>query len=108
MRTLGPADAGTDVELPSGSSFVLRLPENASTGYQWVLVERPPGLECLADRSVPARGLTPGAAGVHEFEFAAGSETAGPTIGRLVLALRRSWEATREPAETYTVTLVGP
>jgi inhibitor of cysteine peptidase len=108
MRTLGPADAGTDIEVPAGSAFVLRLPENASTGYQWEVVERPAGLECLADRSVPARGLTPGAAGAHEFEFAVSTEPGAPSSGQLVLHLRRSWEATREPVETFAVTLVSP
>jgi inhibitor of cysteine peptidase len=108
MLSLGPADAGTDIVLETGNSFVVRLPENASTGYQWEIVERPVGLECLADRSVPARGLTPGAAGVHEFEFALPPGLAQPPHGQLVLHLRRSWDTTREPVETYTVTLVSP
>lgn len=106
MRELGPADAGCDLAVSAGESFVVRLPENASTGFQWAIVERPAGLECAVDRPVPAPGAMAGAAGLHEFEFTASQDRAAQPQGRLVLHLRRSWEAAREPAETFVVTVV--
>jgi inhibitor of cysteine peptidase len=101
MIVLRREDDTSQVALDDGATFAVRLPENATTGYQWQVTARPAGVELLADDLIPAADLRPGAGGEHEFRFRAGPAPAGS----LVLELRRSWESDREPADTFSVQL---
>ncbi len=72
MRELGTPDDGAELTVTPGTDFLVRLPENATTGYQWQVAERPEWLICRSDRSVPAApGSRAGAGGTHEFVFEA-------------------------------------
>jgi len=108
MRELGAPDDGVELSVAPGTGFLVRLPENATTGYQWQVVERPEWLVCRSDRSVPAvRGSLPGAGGTHEFVFEVPGtgHPSGPAW--LVLHLRRTWEPEGREAATFRVSLSG-
>jgi inhibitor of cysteine peptidase len=89
---------GAHVEAAPGDRIVVELPENASAGYQWSIVDLPDHLELLHDRLATPRRRAPGAATTHGFllrALASGS-------GRVVLELARPWEKAA-PEERWSV-----
>lgn len=80
--------SGEQVEAAEGDRIVLRIPENATTGYRWVVSELPEPLELAADEFVPPGTAQPGAGGERRVELVA----RGPGQGRVVLTLERPWE----------------
>jgi inhibitor of cysteine peptidase len=78
----------TRIEAVVGDRIVVELPENASTGYQWSVVELPEHVELQRDRLDTPRRRAPGAATTHEFLLRART----PGSGRVVLELARAWE----------------
>lgn len=87
-----------DVVVAPGDRLVIRVPENASTGYQWSVEELPASLEVEASdlaMSEPA----PGAAGERVVKLRA----TGHGEGRLVLVLTRPWERGTPPEERFSV-----
>jgi predicted secreted protein len=108
MRELGTPDDGAELTVTPGTDFLVRLPENATTGYQWQVAERPEWLICRSDRSVPAApGSRAGAGGTHEFVFEAPGSGPAPAPGWLVLHLRREWEPEGQEVATFRVRLSG-
>jgi inhibitor of cysteine peptidase len=99
--TLTAADDGRTVDLRVGDSVVLRLAENPTTGYQWVL--EPGSDDVLALQSsdyVGPTGSNVGAGGQRVFTFKAaraGSATAH-------LRLRRGWEGDQSARGAFTAT----
>lgn len=87
-----PARAGV------GDSLLLTLPENAATGYQWVVAGLPDVLEPVSDEFVTPEHAAPGAGGTRRWRWTA--RRAGS--GRLVLHLRRPWQPD-DPADTVVV-----
>jgi inhibitor of cysteine peptidase len=82
-----------------GDSLVLTLPENGTTGYQWVVSGTPDFLEVVADDVVPPGSAAPGAGGMHRWRWTARR----PGSGRLVLELRRPWQRESAPEDTVVV-----
>lgn len=90
---------GSEVSVSDGETFEVRLPENASTGYQWVVVGLADEVELLGDDTVASEPLVPGAQGLHCFRFIA----RGTPRGRVALELRRSWERLPDPEDRFEV-----
>lgn len=104
----GSKDNGKPVQLAVGALLNIDLASNATTGFQWTVVEPlPPCLELIANRYV-APAKTPDAAGDlvgvpgrQVFEFKA-VRSGG---GKLQLEYRRSWEKGVAAAQVFQVTV---
>jgi inhibitor of cysteine peptidase len=66
--TLSEQDSGRRVDISLGSSLLVRLKENPTTGYRWI-VETASGLEQVGDHFEGGGAI--GAAGVRLFQFRA-------------------------------------
>jgi len=97
MKVLHTTDRGSELSLTDGDTFEVRLPENASTGYQWSVAGLPDSVELLDDDVVGHTPVLPGAEGLHRFRFV----VRGTPSGRVALELRRSWEQTGEPEDRF-------
>lgn len=86
---------GAVVSAEVGDRVLIRVPENAGTGYQWAIGEVGPGLEVESDRVELPSQLRPGAAAERVFVLRA---RAGGR-DKVELRLRRSWEP--EPIEVF-------
>lgn len=86
-------------EVDPGDEVVVRLPENASTGYLWSVVSVGAGLELVGDATAPPAGGGPGAAGERVVRLRA----AAPGRAVVLLRLARPWEPA--PAEERQVTV---
>ena len=89
MREIEIRTNGEQVDASDDDRIVFRLPENASTGYQWVVDELPETLELAADEFLPPSSAKPGAGGERRVELL----VRGSGQGRVVLRLKRPWEA---------------
>jgi inhibitor of cysteine peptidase len=96
---LRAADRDTDLEVSEGDTFEVRLPENASTGFQWSVTALPPGVELVEDALDLDVGARPGGEAEHRFAF----RVSGAGSGQLGLELRRSWETRSEPEARFAV-----
>ena len=95
-RTYGEADAGAHSELSAGERFVVRLPENPTTGFHWELEPWDRAVVELVDDSLdPPAGQQIGSAAEHAWRFIARS----PGASSLRFVLRRRWR--REAASRY-------
>src|SRR5262245_6188634 len=98
-RTVTAADNGSVIEARAGDEIVVRLPENATTGYRWQIDRIDGPLELAGDSyELSAPGVI-GGGGVHEFRFRA---TATGTA-RLALKHWRSWEGEGSVTERFSV-----
>ncbi|GAC1606314.1 MAG: hypothetical protein NVS3B6_19350 [Pseudarthrobacter sp.] len=96
------------ITVQSGELFVIELPANPSTGYQWSVGQVPAALELVEEHVTPATTgttaagvLAPvGSGGLHTFNFMA-NET-GET--ELQFELKRVWES--EPIDRRTFKIV--
>lgn len=98
---VGASANGTTVRLRSGDSLVVRLAGNPTTGYRWVVVQRPPLLRLTASRYEPSLPTRPGRGGTYTFRFAA---RAGRS-GLLRLAYRRQWEIGKAPLRSFSLVI---
>ncbi len=100
MLELNNMNNGGEVELRVGDSFELRLSENPTTGYRWILsASVGPILEVEDDSFAGPRQGAVGAGGAHVWRFRAAREGAV----RLEIEYRRSWEP--RAVETFTVAI---
>jgi inhibitor of cysteine peptidase len=100
-RILSEADNGTDVNVAKGSTLVIRLAANPSTGYSWQLGGDPKPLSLDSTKFVSAKSdqRRAGSPEVQVMQFQAkDSGTAS-----LVLEYRRPWEKNVAPAKTFKV-----
>lgn len=99
--TLTERDNGTDADLTIGSTLIVKLPANPSTGYTWTVVGEPSPLKLqkTSFHHGAAKGNMAGASGTSHFHFSASS--AG--MATLTLVYRRSWEYNVAPIKTFTV-----
>jgi inhibitor of cysteine peptidase len=94
------ANEGT-ILLGPGQSIAIRLPENPTTGYQWI-VESVGELQLDSDTFLPSdRGV--GSGGSRRLQLSAGR------TGRshIRLALKRSWDATGMAQERFSVDVIS-
>lgn len=87
---------GDDISVRQGDEFVVALPANPSTGYQWTAADDPDVL-FESSHQVPG-GTQPGAPGTQELSFRA--EHTGRSTLKLVYS--RSFEPGVPPAKTAT------
>lgn len=99
MKVVRLADRNSDLVLTCGETFEVRLPENATTGYQWSVAQLPDAVALVEDDTAVPDVLLPGAAGEHRFRFV----VRGSPGGRVVLELRRPWEQGIEPEDGFEV-----
>jgi predicted secreted protein len=105
--TLGPRDNGRQVEVRTGDTVTIRLPENPTTGYQWQLAADSAALGMVA--SLVHKNFTPpapaaaGAGGERELVFTI--RDAGST--QLRLLYKQPWGGDEAAADTYTIELTA-
>ena len=100
MLTLVEQDDGKRVTARVGDEVVLRLPENASTGYRWAPDGYDAALLDLAEESASYAGAV-GSGGEAVFRFrvkAAGS-------GLLRMKVWRHWEGESSVIKRFAVTI---
>ena len=78
--------AGRRIDVRLGDVVTVRLKENPTTGYRWA-VEQAGGLQLEGDRNAGV-GPAPGAGGVRELDFRAGT----PGDHELRLKQWRDWQ----------------
>lgn len=100
---LDARDNGRRLELRVGQRLMLQLRANPSTGYSWEVVSSgQPVLRQLGEPTYTPDSHMVGAGGQLQYEFRA--EQAG--TASLKLAYARPWEKGKEPADTFSVTVV--
>ena len=93
-----PGAQGSHQRVPRSGGLRVRLPENPTTGYRWVLLSCGT-LQPVVDSFWPGAGGM-GAEGMRQFDLRATS--IGPQAIRLVL--RREWEAGVAPLDRLELT----
>lgn len=97
-------DAGRTVEVAPGTAVQLRLPENPTTGYRWVLTLAPAACARIDDdRHLAPSGQAVGAGGLRVVGIAA--ITASPCVADL--AYRQPWEQDVPVAKALTFRFVA-
>jgi inhibitor of cysteine peptidase len=90
---------GTRIAAHVGDSLELVLPENATTGFQWEVVDAGEALAVNTSELVPPNAQHAGATGTRHVVV----EAVRPGSSTLSLRLRRSWEPVDKSADTYAV-----
>lgn len=103
--TLTEADDGKTVSLPKGSSLVLRLQSNPSTGFRWKVVETDRSFGYPASTRFLANGDGVGSGGVERMTWKTNGAT--PLVGahKVKLEYKRPWETDASPAKTFAFTV---
>ena len=99
--TLTEADNGKDIDLTAGTTLLVKLKGNPSTGYSWTVAGDPAPLR-LQKSSFAKKsggGQKVGASGTETLRLSASS--AG--MSTLTVVYRRSWEYNVPPAKTFSV-----
>lgn len=99
-RTLSEADDGSVVRLAPRESVELRLGEQATTGFRWILASPiEPILRLVDDALELAPGAGVGAGGTRRLRFVA--DRAGDADLRLTLS--RAWEGPATAARRFNL-----
>jgi inhibitor of cysteine peptidase len=83
-------ESGVRAVVAADDRVIIRLPENATTGYQWTIDDMPNSLEVERNDLIPPGSDAPGAAGERRIVLRARR----PGAARVGLSLRRPWEST--------------
>lgn len=89
--------SGTRITVAASDRIIIRLRENATTGYQWSLSEIDGPLQVDSNEIFPPEPMIPGAAA--ERVIVARPRGTGPA--RVSLQLKRAWEP--EPIDRFTL-----
>ena len=101
---MGQVEVGTlggRVHVKVGDELVLRLPENPSTGYRWVLDPPRGSLELAEDAYVRSRDGAVGSGGERHFTLRATNSG----HAEIQLRLARSWEQQAIKQASVAVTI---
>lgn len=98
MSEIEVTENGTVASVKPGDEVVLRLPENATTGYQW-MIDSIAGPVDVVSSDLSSTFDRPGAASERVVRLRA----AAPGTAAARLALSRAWET--EPVERFEVRL---
>ncbi len=98
---LTSADNGGTFESRVGETVVLRLPENASTGYRWAVDAVDASLVEIEEGEYVSTSKTMGGGGEAQWLIKAKA----PGVTRLKLKRWRQWEGERSVVERYEITL---
>ena len=98
MSQVDESSNGKQINLPIGETLEVRLPENRTAGFQWVLESSAKGVSSLVrDEVEPGRLI--GEPGVHHWYFR--TERAGSD--RIELSYRRPWEEKDKPQRSFAL-----
>ena len=94
---------GKVIEISSGDTFFIRLPENPTTGYLWVVEEvEDPIIALEKSKYAPTMGTgVGGGGGERTLMFKATS----PGTSNLRLKLWQAWEGDSSIVDIYTITI---
>lgn len=102
MRVLTESHRGQEIELSVGDRLTVRLNENASTGFRWVLDPIDSALmDVGGETHAPSHSNRIGAGGTVEWILTA--RAAGKT--HIGLKYLRPWEGERSAVDQYDITL---
>lgn len=100
----GGSTESAKIDVASGSTFMVRIGSNPSTGYSWELVSGNENGAVVAIEEGYVQGADmPGAPGTQTFTFRA--ERTGVHV--LTFAYRRPWETGVPPERTVTLELTS-
>ena len=94
--TVGAAANGKSLELKPGTTLIIRLTANPSTGYDLVVASKPKVLTLIKRTYLAAPPMRIGQGGTDVFRFSVRSGR-----GRLKLVYRRSWEKGKAPLRAF-------
>ena len=98
MSRVDETSNGKEIELPVGEIIEVRLPENRTTGFQWVVESSAKGvLSLISEEMEPGSKI--GEPGVHRWHFR--TERAGSD--RIELSYRRPWERKEKPQRSFAL-----
>jgi inhibitor of cysteine peptidase len=101
-RTLTPADAGRRVELRVGEVVVVRLPENASTGFVWSRENASDdALQQVRSEYSPALDGRVGSGGQRSLSF----QAVAIGTAEMRLKLWREWEGDKSIVDRFAATV---
>lgn len=95
MGDIEVREPGTRISASPGDRIVIRIPENATTGYQWQVEQVADPLELESSEMIPPAEAAPGAGGERRVVLRA----RGPGQARVALRLERPWE--RQPTDRF-------
>jgi inhibitor of cysteine peptidase len=91
--------SGEHVAAATGDRIVIQIPENATTGYRWVVAELPAAVTVASDELLPPTSTRPGAGGERRIAL----DVRGAGEGQVVLSLERPWEG--EAADRFVLSI---
>jgi predicted secreted protein len=99
-RKISKKDNGVNVHLKAGDLLEIALPENATTGYKWLL----PGMNDIRvkERFQPQEAGIPGSGGTAYFELAPQQKM---NARKIILKYQRPWETELHPEDSFAFTL---
>ena len=101
MLQFSLSTTGQEAELSCSASFEISLPETPGTGFQWQMIENgEPVCKVTHEDFQPSVGV--GGQGSRHWQFQAVRVGAA----EIRMALRRSWERSAAPAQSFTLRLV--
>jgi inhibitor of cysteine peptidase len=100
-KTLTRADAGGRIELRVGEVVVVRLPENASTGFVWSRENASDALRLVGSEYLPAGDGRVGSGGQRSLSF----QAVATGTAQLRLKLWREWEGDKSIVDRFAVTV---
>jgi inhibitor of cysteine peptidase len=101
MLQFNASKTGESAKLRKGESFEISLPENPATGFRWkITVIGEPVSKMTGDDFRPS--IEVGGQGIHCWRFR--TRQAGESEIRMVL--QRSWEASAQPVQSFTLRVV--
>jgi len=104
MADIEVRTSGSAITMSTADRIVIRLPENATTGYQWSIAQLGDPLEVVSNEMIPPGQMAAGAGGERVVII----QPRGPGHAKLRLELKRAWE--HDPIEQFEadVHVTGP
>lgn len=97
-------DSGKTIEMRVGSSILVDLPGNPTTGYMWEVSSMDRAvLQKIGDHKFSTNSNVIGAPGKVSMRF----RVIGTGKTELLLVYRRSWEKNVAPAKTFSVKIIA-
>lgn len=92
---------------PSATGFVVTLPSNPTTGYQWVLTQYDKRLFKLMNSHYDApKTRLLGAGGQMNFNFSLIKAKVYPSMSQMIFTYRRPWEPKSGTPQIVTISFV--
>jgi predicted secreted protein len=99
-RKLAKKDNGINIHLKKGDRLEITLPENATTGYKWLLADMD-DIDVKETFQPQDTGI-PGSGGTAYFELAPQQKM---NARKIILKYQRPWETELHPEDIFTFTL---